>query len=204
LLSIQYISDTICLYTVELRRPKLMLFSFFDTLILRGWSQRHKKWIIRFKFPMISVFENITRSVTDLYCESSVRKQMRWSLRTTGFFGLRPSSRIRNNWNYATFRKLDLFPSSGVGMDAATLLVPWKEFTSISPVQWLLYPRGATFPSPEDGNRPSFRNVAFSSYLQFLTIYEVQKPVILGVMNHRKNSLVFQLRLCSLVHMSRV
>jgi hypothetical protein len=31
-------------------------------------------------------------------------------------------------------------------------------------------------PSPEDGNRPSFRNAVFSSYLDFQTIDKVLKP----------------------------
>jgi hypothetical protein len=35
---------------------------------------------------------------------------------------------------------------------------------------------GASFPSPEGGNRSSFRNVAFSSYLEFRTMDKVQKP----------------------------
>jgi hypothetical protein len=33
-------------------------------------------------------------------------------------------------------------------------------------------------PSPEDRNRPSFRNVVFHSYLQFRKMVEVQNPVV--------------------------
>jgi hypothetical protein len=35
---------------------------------------------------------------------------------------------------------------------------------------------GVSFPSPEDGSRSSFRNVVFSSYLEFRTMDKVQKP----------------------------
>jgi hypothetical protein len=34
-----------------------------------------------------------------------------------------------------------------------------------------------SFPSPEDGNRSSLRNVVFSSYLEFRTMDEVHKPM---------------------------
>jgi hypothetical protein len=34
---------------------------------------------------------------------------------------------------------------------------------------------GVSFPSPEDGNRPSFRSVVFSSYLEFWAKDEVHK-----------------------------
>jgi hypothetical protein len=64
-----------------------------------------------------------------------------------------PSSGIPKN---TTFRKLDLFPSSGVGGEK-------------TPTQWLSLARtmGPNWegvfspPSPEDGNRSSFRNVFF-------------------------------------------
>jgi hypothetical protein len=35
---------------------------------------------------------------------------------------------------------------------------------------------GISLPSPEAGNRSSLRNVVFSSYLEFRTINEVEKP----------------------------
>jgi hypothetical protein len=35
---------------------------------------------------------------------------------------------------------------------------------------------GVSLPSPEDGNRSSFRNVVFSSYLEFRTMSKVQEP----------------------------
>jgi hypothetical protein len=34
---------------------------------------------------------------------------------------------------------------------------------------------GVSLLSPEDGNRPSFRNVVFSSYLEFQTIDKMHK-----------------------------
>jgi hypothetical protein len=36
---------------------------------------------------------------------------------------------------------------------------------------------GVSFPSTEDGNKPSFRDVAFSSYLELRAMDKVQKPV---------------------------
>jgi hypothetical protein len=35
---------------------------------------------------------------------------------------------------------------------------------------------GVSLPSPEGGNRSSFRNVVFSNYLEFRTMDKVQKP----------------------------
>jgi hypothetical protein len=35
---------------------------------------------------------------------------------------------------------------------------------------------GVSLPSPEEGNRSSFRNVVFYSYLEFRTMNKVQKP----------------------------
>jgi hypothetical protein len=35
---------------------------------------------------------------------------------------------------------------------------------------------GVSFPSPEARNRASFRNVVFSSYLEFQTVDKVHKP----------------------------
>jgi hypothetical protein len=35
---------------------------------------------------------------------------------------------------------------------------------------------GISLPSPEDGNRSSFRNVVFSRYLEFRTMDKVHKP----------------------------
>jgi hypothetical protein len=34
---------------------------------------------------------------------------------------------------------------------------------------------GVSLPSSEDGNKTSFRNVVFSIYLEFPTMYKVQK-----------------------------
>jgi hypothetical protein len=43
--------------------------------------------------------------------------------------------------------------------------------------------------NPEDGNRSTFRIAVFHSNLEFLTMGKVHKPVILGVIRHRKNRL---------------
>jgi hypothetical protein len=44
-------------------------------------------------------------------------------------------------------------------------------------------------PSPEVGNRSSFRNVVFSSVLKYRTMNKVQASVILIVVHHRQNPL---------------
>jgi hypothetical protein len=46
-----------------------------------------------------------------------------------------------------------------------------------------------SFPSPEDGNRPSFRNVLFSSYLEFRTIDIVHKRSHSEPFVHRQDRL---------------
>jgi hypothetical protein len=76
-------------------------------------------------------------------------------------------------------RKLDLFPSSDDGREMLTLLgllerarsSDWALALSEGPNRV-----GVFLPSPENENRFSFRNVVFSSYLEFRTIDEVQKP----------------------------
>jgi hypothetical protein len=82
---------------------------------------------------------------------------------------------------------MDLFPSSGEGRKTHTLL---GHLESANRVQWLtlvLSKRpnivGASLPSPEDGNTSSFRNVAFSIYLEFRKMDTDQNLMILGVMH---------------------
>jgi hypothetical protein len=74
-------------------------------------------------------------------------------------------------------RKLDLFASSGEGRETPTLLG-----TSFH-LQWLRSvlskgPNGVGvfLPSNEDGYRPIFQNVLFSSCLEFRTMDKVHKP----------------------------
>jgi hypothetical protein len=72
-----------------------------------------------------------------------------------------------------TFRKLNLFPSTGEWRETPTLLGPLETAN----LQWLRlalsrWPNtvGVSLPSPEDRNRPSFRNVVFSSNLELRTM----------------------------------
>jgi hypothetical protein len=67
--------------------------------------------------------------------------------------GLYPSSGV---WRKTTFRKLDLFPPSGKRGGAG---VQWLRLALSKGPNWV----GVFFPPllPEDGNRPSFRNVVF-------------------------------------------
>jgi hypothetical protein len=78
-------------------------------------------------------------------------------------FLLRPSSGVLGSRN-TTFRKLGLFPSSGEGEEKIpTQLGPlekdglWFRLTLSKGPNWV----GVFSPSPEDGNRCSFRNVVF-------------------------------------------
>jgi hypothetical protein len=74
------------------------------------------------------------------------------------------------------FRILLLFPFSGEGRETATPL------GRLENVQWMRLALsngpnrvGVSLSSPEDGNRSSFWNVVFSSYLKFRPIDQVQK-----------------------------
>jgi hypothetical protein len=44
-------------------------------------------------------------------------------------------------------------------------------------------------PSPEDGNRSSFRNVVFSSFLEYRWWTKSKNPVFPSVIHHRQNPL---------------
>jgi hypothetical protein len=86
-------------------------------------------------------------------------------------FGLSPSSGILKTQKNTTFRKLDLFPSSGEGVGntysvgAVRLL---RLGVSNGPKRV-----GVSHPSPEGGNRYSFRNIMF---LEYGTMDKDQKP----------------------------
>jgi hypothetical protein len=60
------------------------------------------------------------------------------------------------------FQKLDLFPSSGEGRGLVPSEGPNRVDVSLF--------------SPEDGKRSNFRNLMFSSYLEFFTMDKVHKP----------------------------
>jgi hypothetical protein len=69
-----------------------------------------------------------------------------------------------------TFRKLDLFPSSGEGGGGGKIPIKWGPLVIANHNPWRLAlykgPNrvGVSPPSPEDGNRSSFLNVVFSSF----------------------------------------
>jgi hypothetical protein len=73
-------------------------------------------------------------------------------LRITGFLDFVPRAVLDKLEN--TFRKLDLFPSSGENRETPTVLGPYRI--------------GVSLLSPEDGNKPIFRNVMFSRYLEYI------------------------------------
>jgi hypothetical protein len=57
-----------------------------------------------------------------------------------------------------------MFPSSGEGKEIQTLLIEWGLGFALCEGPNRV---GASLPSPEDVKRPSFKNVMFSSYLEF-------------------------------------
>jgi hypothetical protein len=50
-------------------------------------------------------------------------------------------------------------------------------------------PNRMPYPSPEDENRFSLRNVVFSSFLEYRTMDKYKNLVILSVIHHRQNPL---------------
>jgi hypothetical protein len=76
--------------------------------------------------------------------------------KTTGFFGLFPSSGILEN---TTFRKMDLFPTTGEGGEDTNSVGPLRKGLRLALSKGPT--RVGVSPSPEDGNRSSFRNVVF-------------------------------------------
>jgi hypothetical protein len=75
------------------------------------------------------------------------------------------------------FRKLDPFPPSGDGRNKPTPLSPLER---VNPSHWKSHGLGAntvgvSLLSPEFGNRDSFRNAVFPSYLEFRTMDKVPK-----------------------------
>jgi hypothetical protein len=68
------------------------------------------------------------------------------------------------------FQKLDLFPSSGEGREAPTLLGPMIEANSKGPKQNI-----CLLPSLKNGNRSNFWNIVFSSYLELRMMDQVYK-----------------------------
>jgi hypothetical protein len=50
---------------------------------------------------------------------------------------------------------------------------------------------GVSLPSPEDGNRSSYRNVAFSNYLKFRTIYYYKLLQVTATIVHPLNIVIY-------------
>jgi hypothetical protein len=91
------------------------------------------------------------------------------------------------------FRKLGIFPYSGERTETPTLQCPLERVNQTM-AQWLRLAlskaptiKGASLRSPEEGNRFSFRNVTFSSYLEFRTMDRFRNPVILTMVRTLKN-----------------
>jgi hypothetical protein len=53
---------------------------------------------------------------------------------------------------------------------------------------------GVFYPSSENGKRPSFRNVVFSSYLEFRTIDKVHKPSDFVCYTQSSETIIFCVR----------
>jgi hypothetical protein len=65
-----------------------------------------------------------------------------------------------NQLENTTFQKLDLFPSSGEVRETPILLGPLERAN----LNHWINRVDVSLPSPEDGNKSSFRNIMFSSY----------------------------------------
>jgi hypothetical protein len=73
---------------------------------------------------------------------------------------------------------MDIFPSSDEGRQAPTSLGPLDKVNKWIKLALSKEPSrvGVSLSSPDDGNRSSFRNLVFSSYLEFRTIDKVHNP----------------------------
>jgi hypothetical protein len=71
-----------------------------------------------------------------------------------------------------------MFLSSGEGRQTSTLLSLLERVVQLLRLTLSKVPNnvGVFLLSPENGNRSSFRNVMFSSYLEFRALDKVQKP----------------------------
>jgi hypothetical protein len=71
-----------------------------------------------------------------------------------------------------TFRKIDLFPSSGEGWESPAVMSPLERAKPVQRLRLSLYngPNrvGVSHSSPEDGNRSIFRNVMSLVFFRIL------------------------------------
>jgi hypothetical protein len=72
------------------------------------------------------------------------------------------------------YHYLDLFLCSGKGKETSTLLGPIESPNVVLVISKGFSTVGVSF-SPEDGNRSSFLNVVFSSYLEFRTMDQINE-----------------------------
>jgi hypothetical protein len=129
-------------------------------------SEKNKLAAQVYRLPTIFLSRlNILQKIisTNPPCNNWTSYNMRFT-RILGFFH-RPET--------ATSRKMDLFPSSNEGMETPSLLGPleranlnhWTQGNELSRCSRSL---------PEERNRLTFRNVMFSSYLEFRTTDNAQ------------------------------
>jgi hypothetical protein len=85
-----------------------------------------------------------------------------------------PSSRIIIGKHNVS--EIDLFPCSGERQETPTLLRPLQRANLNEWCSEGTKRVGVSLPSPEDGERSSFRSFVFSSYLELQTIDKVHKP----------------------------
>jgi hypothetical protein len=89
-----------------------------------------------------------------------------------------------------TFRKLDLFPSSGE-WETPTLLGHLEKASPVMEVSSKGPNRVRVSRSPEEGNRSSFRNAVFSSFENTVRWTLSKTPTILSVIHHRQNPMEY-------------
>jgi hypothetical protein len=139
-----------------------------DPTVSAGCINRRWWWI---EHRAIKLCRDASSPYLNLLQQVESKEFWRWckTLRIAGFldFAHRPEF-----WTLAntTFWKLDLFPFSGERRGTCTQLGPVIEVSSFFETQLSRH---------KNGKRSSFRNVVFSSYLEFMTINNVEKSVIL-------------------------
>jgi hypothetical protein len=129
----------------------------YDTMYFQSWD-----WLIVSFTPRSLLFPSTKCTERKVEPEGF----WRWclTLRTTGYMGFVHRLKLQILEN-KMFPNLHLFPSSSERREISTLLGPLER---VNQAHWLrlALPKGpnivgVSLPLPEDGNRPSFRNVCF-------------------------------------------
>jgi hypothetical protein len=178
-----------CINPHILVSSRLLLMLFTATTSRKYARQMHAWFSQPFLTAVSSIYWDKSSYVRkpDTFRLVEAKGFRRWciTLRITGFLDLPiiPNSKY---YKEQRFEIWTLFPISGEGMEAPTLLGPLEianlNHWTKAHVQRLRLALsegtniGVFIPSPEDGSRSVFRKVVFYSYFEFGTVDKVQKP----------------------------